>query len=178
MTSFVTWADTLFVDPSAWLVQYLRTIYSSMFVNCPRPMCLYRPKFLQVVAIVIIQRLRPNSWTKYRPKVFLLLFAVISLQHCLEISISSISRNLSSVTVHCKRRKPNPLPYGLRNPYRNLKSENSLDYVQKPQQNCTFMNSASVCSPGSGHISQGRIDQGGHIARGRIVQRKRQSILL
>jgi hypothetical protein len=26
----------------------------------------------------------------------------------------------------------------------NLKSENSQDYVQKPQQNCTFMNSASV----------------------------------
>jgi hypothetical protein len=40
----------------------------------------------------------------------------------------------SSVTVHCKgerrkiwkKRKPYPLPYGLRNPYRNLKSENSL----------------------------------------------------
>ncbi len=40
-------------------------------------------------------------------------------------------------------RKPYPLPYGLRNPYRNLKSENSVDYAQKPQQNCTFMNSAS-----------------------------------
>ncbi len=26
----------------------------------------------------------------------------------------------------------------------NLKSENSQDYAQKPQQNCTFMNSASV----------------------------------
>jgi hypothetical protein len=26
-------------------------------------------------------------------------------------------------------RKPNPLPYGLRNPYGNLKSENSQDYV-------------------------------------------------
>jgi hypothetical protein len=30
-------------------------------------------------------------------------------------------------------RKPYPPPYGLRNPYRNLKSENSQDYVQKPQ---------------------------------------------
>jgi hypothetical protein len=40
-------------------------------------------------------------------------------------------------------RKPYPLPYGLRNPYRNLKSENSQDYAQKPQRNCTFMNSAS-----------------------------------
>ncbi len=27
--------------------------------------------------------------------------------------------------------------------YGNLESENSQDYVQKPQQNCTFMNSAS-----------------------------------
>ena len=34
--------------------------------------------------------------------------------------------------------------YSLRNPYRNLKSENSQDYAQKPQRNCTFMNSASV----------------------------------
>ncbi len=41
-------------------------------------------------------------------------------------------------------RKPYPLPNGLRNPYRNLKSENSEDYAQKPQQNCTLMNSASV----------------------------------
>ncbi len=28
--------------------------------------------------------------------------------------------------------------------YRNLKSENSQDYAQKPQRNCTFMNSATV----------------------------------
>ncbi len=27
--------------------------------------------------------------------------------------------------------------------YGNLKSENSRDYAQKPQRNCTFMNSAS-----------------------------------
>ncbi len=40
-------------------------------------------------------------------------------------------------------RKPFPLPYGLRNPLRNLKSESSQDYAQKPQRNCTFMNSAS-----------------------------------
>jgi hypothetical protein len=40
-------------------------------------------------------------------------------------------------------RKPYPLPYGLRNPYGNFKSENSQGYAQKPQQNCTFMNSAS-----------------------------------
>ncbi len=41
-------------------------------------------------------------------------------------------------------RKPNPLPYGLRNPYRNLKCENSQYYAQKPERHCTFTNSASV----------------------------------
>ncbi len=30
-------------------------------------------------------------------------------------------------------RKSYPIPYGLRNPYRNLKSENSQDYAQEPQ---------------------------------------------
>ncbi len=35
-----------------------------------------------------------------------------------------------------------PFP-GLRNPYRNVKSDNSQDYVQKPQRNCMFMNSTS-----------------------------------
>ncbi len=44
-------------------------------------------------------------------------------------------------------RKPYPLPYGLKNPYRNLKPENSQDYAQKPQQNWTFMNSASLHTP-------------------------------
>jgi hypothetical protein len=53
----------------------------------------------------------------------------------------------SSVTVHGKEkegkpdRKPYPLPYGLRNPSRSLKPENSQNYAQKP---CTFKNSASV----------------------------------
>ncbi len=28
--------------------------------------------------------------------------------------------------------------------YRNLKSDNSQDYAQKPERNCMFMNSASV----------------------------------
>jgi hypothetical protein len=36
-------------------------------------------------------------------------------------------------------RKPHPLSYGLRKPYRNLKSENSQDYVEKPQRNFTFI---------------------------------------
>ncbi len=38
-------------------------------------------------------------------------------------------------------RKPAPLPYGLSNPYRNLKYESSQDYAQKPQHDCAFMNS-------------------------------------
>jgi hypothetical protein len=42
--------------------------------------------------------------------------------------------------------KPHPLTYGLRNPYRNLKSENSQDYAQKPERNCTFVNSARLCA--------------------------------
>jgi hypothetical protein len=40
-------------------------------------------------------------------------------------------------------RKPYPLPYGLRNPYRNLMPENSQDYAQKPQRNFVFANSSS-----------------------------------
>ncbi len=37
-------------------------------------------------------------------------------------------------SVYCKllRSKQETLPYGLRNPYRNLKSENSQDYAQNP----------------------------------------------
>jgi hypothetical protein len=74
------------------------------------------------------------------------------VQFCLETYISSNSRKLLQfpVTVHCKGeggksdRKPYHLPYGLRNPYRNLNSKNSQDYAQKRQQNCTFMNSASI----------------------------------
>jgi hypothetical protein len=40
-------------------------------------------------------------------------------------------------------RKPYPLPYRLRNPYKNLMFENSQDYAQKLQRDFTFMNSAS-----------------------------------
>jgi hypothetical protein len=73
-----------------------------------------------------------------------------SIQLCLEISISTNAHNLLQF-LQCApvkekggkpHRKPHPLPSGL-NPYRNLKSENSQDYAQKPQTNCTFMNSAS-----------------------------------
>ncbi len=72
-----------------------------------------------------------------------------SPQLCLEISISfSNSCNLLFIstvkllyTVQEKGgnpdRKPYPLLYGLRNSYRNLKSENAQDYALKPPQNCT-----------------------------------------
>jgi hypothetical protein len=45
----------------------------------------------------------------------------------------------STIIVHCKgessktSRKPHLLSYVLRNPYRNLKPENSQDFAQKPQ---------------------------------------------
>jgi hypothetical protein len=76
------------------------------------------------------------------------------LQFCFGISISWNSRNLLHIytdrllyTVKDQGGKPDrktyPLPYGLRNQHRNLKSENSQDYAQNPQRNCTFMNSAS-----------------------------------
>jgi hypothetical protein len=79
---------------------------------------------------------------------------VSSLQLSLEISISSNSRNLLHIstvqllyTVNEKGGKPDrkqyPLSYDLRNPHRNLKSENSQDYAHKPQRNCALMNSAS-----------------------------------
>jgi hypothetical protein len=44
-------------------------------------------------------------------------------------------------------RKTYPPPDVLRNPFRNLKSERSQDYVQKPQQNCMLMNLASGWKP-------------------------------
>ncbi len=65
------------------------------------------------------------------------------------------------------RKPPHPFLYGLRNPYGNLKSENSPDYARKPQRNCTFMNTASgvqsanitgtvaTCSPTFNMYTQG-----------------------
>jgi hypothetical protein len=41
-------------------------------------------------------------------------------------------------------RKPYTLPYCLSNPYRNLESENSQDYAQKPQQLYVYEFSFSV----------------------------------
>ena len=58
----------------------------------------------------------------------------------------TVSTVLLLYTVKEKGGKPYPLPYSLRNLHRNLKSENSPDNAQKPQRNCTFMNSASSYS--------------------------------
>jgi hypothetical protein len=88
-------------------------------------------------------------------RVFLLVIQS-PLQLCLEISISSDSHNLSQFLLYTVKekggkpdRKPYPLTNGLRNPYRNLKSEKTQDYAQKPQRNCTFKNSASGVPPSS-----------------------------
>ncbi len=98
--------------------------------------------------------LRPNSWTKSRQKSeefsSLLFSHLSSFWDCCSFKLAQPLR-VSTVqllyTVKEKwgkpNRKPYHLPYDLRNPYRNLKSENSQDYAQKPQWNCTFMNLAS-----------------------------------
>jgi hypothetical protein len=97
---------------------------------------------------------RPNSWAKIQTKVLRvpsLLFTVTFTALPRDLYFFKITQTLMyffiltqpltyfyiSVTVHCKgeggkpHRKPYPLPYGLKNPYRNLKSENSQDYAQR-----------------------------------------------
>jgi hypothetical protein len=94
--------------------------------------------------------LRPHSWTKssfppcYSQYLYNFAFRFIFLQPY------PLTVFESTVTVHCKGekggeldRKPYPLPYGLRYLYRNMKSDNSLDFARKPHQNCAFMNLAS-----------------------------------
>ncbi len=99
---------------------------------------------------------RPNSWRKSIQKSLefsSLLFTVTSALpwdfYFFKLTQShTISRVQLRYTVKetggKPDRKPYPLSYGLRNPYRNLKSENSQDYAQKPRRNRTFMNSASA----------------------------------
>jgi hypothetical protein len=97
---------------------------------------------------------RPNSRTKSRQRLFCSLLFKATSTASLEISISSNSRNLLPFLQfsYCNvketggkpNRNPYPLPYGLRNPNRYRKSENSQDYAKKPQPNCTFMNSPFV----------------------------------
>ncbi len=73
-------------------------------------------------------------------------------------------------TVKAKGGKLYPLPYGLRNLYRNLESEKSQDYAQKPQRNCTFMNLASEGGGGGGRRS--RAGEAGRQARALFPPRK------
>ncbi len=42
-------------------------------------------------------------------------------------------------------RKPHPLPFDLRTPYRNLKSENSQDFAQKPKRKL-YVHGFGFCS--------------------------------
>jgi hypothetical protein len=97
--------------------------------------------------------LRPKSWTKSKQKFSSLLFTVTSTALPWDFYFFKLTQPLTVSTVHFlytvteQGGKPErilyPLPYCLRNPYSNLKSENSQDYAYKPQWNCTFMNSAS-----------------------------------
>jgi hypothetical protein len=100
---------------------------------------------------------RPNSWTKYRQKSLKsYLLAIQSLLYSfalrfLFLQTHATSYSFCSALVYTLKEKvgkpeskPHPIPYGLRNPNRDLKSENSQDYGQKPQRNCTFMNLDSV----------------------------------
>ncbi len=93
-------------------------------------------------------------------KSFPLCYSQSPPQLCLEISVSSNSRNLLQFLQFSFQllwikdkggksdRKPYPLPYGERkNPHKNPKSENSQHYAQKPQRNCTFMISATGLKP-------------------------------
>ncbi len=102
-----------------------------------------------------------NSYTKWRlryvmlhflavPKQVLRVFLLVIHSHLYSFALTFPAlQNHATSYSFCKGgggkpdRKPCPLPYGWRNPYRNLKSENSQDYAQKPQWNRTFMNSPS-----------------------------------
>jgi len=91
----------------------------------------------------------PNSWTKSRQKsseFSSLLFTVTSTALPWDFYFFKLTQPLT-VSVKVKGGKPDrtkyPPPYGLKNTYRNLKSENPQDYAQKPQWNCTFMDLAS-----------------------------------
>ncbi len=90
------------------------------------------------ISTVVSRVLRLNSWTKSR--VFLL--AIQShLTHLysfamrfLFIQTHATSYSFFSALLYTVKekggkpdRKPHPLPYGLRNPYRNLESENTED---------------------------------------------------
>jgi hypothetical protein len=90
----------------------------------------------------------PNYLTKSRQKsCYSLLFTITCTALPWDLYFFKLTQPLT-VSVNEKGGKtdgkPYPLPYGLRNPYINLRSENSQDYAQKPKCTCTFMTSASA----------------------------------
>ncbi len=82
-----------------------------------------------------------------------------TLQLCLRFLFLQITQPLTT-SVKEKGGKPDRKPFppfpmvGLRNPYRYLMSENSQDYAQKPQHDCTFMNSASVYATENSEVQE------------------------
>jgi hypothetical protein len=100
--------------------------------------------------------LRPNSWTKSRQKIFrAFLLAIHSHLYRFALRYLFLQTHATSYSFYNAllytlkeergkpERKPQSLSYGLRNPYVNLKSDNSEDYGQKPQRTCTSINLAS-----------------------------------
>jgi hypothetical protein len=88
---------------------------------------------------------RSNSWTKSRRRLksFPPCYLQSPLQLCLEISFTPNSRNLLQITQFSTIQLLYTVKDKGGNPNRNLKPENSQDCAQRPQRNCTFMNSAS-----------------------------------
>jgi hypothetical protein len=97
-------------------------------------------------------RIKPEAefWDKIQTKVLRVFLVTVTQQLCLEIYISSNSHNLLCIstvqllyTIKEKGgkpdRKPCPVPFVIRNPHRNLKSENCQHYAQKPQRNCSWI---------------------------------------
>ncbi len=87
---------------------------------------------------------RPNSWTNPRQKSWeysSLLFTVTSPDMPWYLYFFKLTQPLTVFTIQLlytvkeeggkPDRKPYPVPYGLRNPYRNLKYENSQNEAQK-----------------------------------------------
>ncbi len=84
--------------------------------------------------------INPNFKLDFFPKVLTNLFKTTSTGDFCFFKLTQplpVSTVQSMYTVKEKGgkydRKPYPLPHVLRNPYRNLKSENCQDYAQKPQ---------------------------------------------
>ena len=99
--------------------------------------CLFRlPTLAQVLCFRvsrgrILGRIPDKSINSFPPY-----YSQSPLQLCLRFPFLQ-THAMQPLTVSVKKkvgkpdRKPYPLPYGLRNPYRNLKSENSQKYAQK-----------------------------------------------